>query len=47
MRCSALSAALLLALIGAQPTPPAGGSWVLTFEDDFSGSTLNASVRLP
>jgi hypothetical protein len=47
MRCFDLTTALLLTLIGAQPTPPAGGSWVLTFEDDFSGSTLNASVRLP
>lgn len=47
MRCFALTTALLLALMGAQPTSPAGGSWVLTFEDDFPGSTLNASVRLP
>ena len=36
----------MMALAAAQPAPPSGGAWVLTFEDDFPGTLLNESVRV-
>jgi beta-glucanase (GH16 family) len=43
MRMAIFSAAALLGLATAQPPPPPGGSWLLTFEDDFVGTSLNES----